>query len=190
MISLFLVFSLATGKMSFANAETCGCFGNLKISPVIMLAVDLGVLAVLLRQEFFQSHFRFAYAWAILAVPFCVAGVVVWTQIDEHRVANSPGSDTALSPPFQGTWLVLVYRDSCDKCTEMVDVLRVGGHRLDIGSILIVVRVGSNPPKNLPPWCHLKFVDKECCTDCPSPCLFTIGSRNANHLIPGGSTSL
>jgi hypothetical protein len=142
-IGLFLVFAAYSAWLVLLGVSTCGCFGNVRVPPLVVLALDLGVLAGLLGCPPPVSTPRIRL-WPLvrasasgLGIAAAFAGVLLWASpsmptpfrpgSDVRREilepASWPGTLFPLLPQIatdaplsSGDWIVVLHRPSCSSC--------------------------------------------------------------------------
>jgi len=101
---LFLAFSIISASAGVAGAPSCGCMGNLTISPWIIFGFDLTVLLLLLFLRFkanWQPADRFAIRLMLGTGIACAVGVSIltasfgslaaaWASIKNQPIAIDP----------------------------------------------------------------------------------------------------
>lgn len=144
---LLLAFAGVLVSQVTAGAASCGCFGaTITVPPWVMLAVDLGMLAVLLwarpwrlarggRLDVLVGVLALAVGAALPIVlnrearpgdagggvlpKYIVPDVPSW--VGRHVRDTDVGVWGKLEAPRDGLWIL--YRDSCEVCAECLQIL-------------------------------------------------------------------
>ncbi|MAT72896.1 MAG: hypothetical protein CMJ58_25730 [Planctomycetaceae bacterium] len=172
--ALFLLFSLFSGYRAWLGAESCGCFGPVKVPPLVTTILDILVAAAAAFASRFSiseqgGEARLKAAGITYAVAGMLAAVIFISRAPS--TANSLSSQTAgglvilepetwvgeafpldgnLVPPVDmsaGDWTVLFFHHDCPDCQAAIpeyDALASNSG----GSVLLVEvpPCGSSPP--------------------------------------------
>jgi hypothetical protein len=139
-VLLLLAFVVVLGTQVASGAASCGCFGGkIDVPPWLMLAIDAGLLALVLaakpwrlrRQPGRADLVALVAALVVAAVPaFLVRpggalepdwyGVKEFAEWRGKRVVDTPlASWATLGEVRDGVWLL--YKDSCEVCADCLD---------------------------------------------------------------------
>jgi hypothetical protein len=149
-LGLFGVFSMYTGWLALGGAPSCGCFGAVRVSPWLALALDLGVLAALigfpppdlmgrtrgwplLRAWLASAGIAGTLAAALLlaspSLPTLV-GIENSGRLEVLDPAAWVGQSFPLLPYIvrdrdlsSGNWLVVLFRADCEHCRRLIQNL-------------------------------------------------------------------
>jgi hypothetical protein len=142
---LFVVFSYISARRFLSGETDCGCFGSLKVPPLLTTIVDVVLSFCLGRFAFRQpssAKFSFNKTFFIFAA---LIGFVIWVglsfrtaKIDEHGVVSGHGT-VVLKPflwidkkipigPFfedskgilDGEWEMLFINFYCTECKKII----------------------------------------------------------------------
>lgn len=145
---LFLAFAFFSLYRGLMGAESCGCFGDFKMSPWWTLLLDGVVLAALTatlpsNNTYNRQSSKLLMAAALYAIAAMASSV--WMLASQADSTNRPGWTemgdglTILEPsewvgkPFplaelvpssvnieEGSWIVLVYHHDCPRCQKVL----------------------------------------------------------------------
>lgn len=144
-LTVFVSFAAFSLYQVLTGADSCGCFGAVRVSPWMTFVLDLGIIVALCfaRPKVVASSkwSTSRLATALGAYALIVAPLLVWM----HHYAKLPADDTLVGigrlvilypetwpgKPFpllqyidteaelaQGDWVVLLHRHDCGKCIE------------------------------------------------------------------------
>jgi hypothetical protein len=141
---LLLVFGGVLTSQVVGGASSCGCFGTkVQIPPAVALAVDGGLLLLLLSSRPWTGRVSAAPPWivglalaAAIALPFVLdreasepgeSGYVLldvesWVGRDIHETKLAALIDVD-ALPLDGLWVL--YRDTCEVCARHLERLSV-----------------------------------------------------------------
>jgi hypothetical protein len=136
----FAVFVVINGYEVVRETKSCGCFGTTAMAPGYTLAIDLGVMAILIASEV-TAAFR-VKRLATAAVFFAaVLALVYQTRKNSIAAVHGAGENTSVQivdgwvgKPLpmldaidignqigRGRWIVTFYRADCTACHEAIE---------------------------------------------------------------------
>lgn len=141
-LATFVAFSVTASTRGLLGYESCGCFGSVAVNPWLMFLVDcMAVLALLVFRP--GAGIRTCLGdrrvtWALLVVSVTLPAVLAGAVAHEVSGATAlrmrdlvEGEKCPLLPHVDirdhigtGDWLVVLYRDDCAKCGELLDRMR------------------------------------------------------------------
>ncbi len=146
-LTVFAVFAGLSFYRAAIGAESCGCFGSVRVNPWVTFALDLGIVAALCvaRPMGTPSSNWSAprLATALGAYALVVVALLAWMHHPAQiAAAGSVGREgqlvilepeTWLGKPFplvqyidtdaelaRGEWLIVLHRHDCAKCADAV----------------------------------------------------------------------
>jgi len=140
-IAVFVAFSGVALSYAFEKRDTCGCFGDLRVSPWHTLAVDIVCVAMLLCSlGGFQQWFGLRVAAMLRQASFACFMLLVCAFIVNTQIGNGrPGSIAILEPErwigqplpimdeveahsslSQGNKLLVLVDGNCSVCAEAI----------------------------------------------------------------------
>lgn len=152
-MAMLLVFAAVSSRRLAQGFQSCGCFGQITIHPGVALALDLGLLAVILflRPNYRKQHrlhlaLVLAYVFSSVASAFFVLSYA--PRIIDGDGLVSVGKGLVLLEPEKwigkrlpilpyiegdssqlqhGEWTLLFYHHDCPKCLEVLDRYQTAG---------------------------------------------------------------
>lgn len=174
LIGCFGIFSLVSLTLALAGSTSCNCFGTVRINPWIMFGADLAILIALcfeprlaIPSPSMSTHPRRAIAAGTAAIAFSLTLSVRLLQGMPVDVAGSEtGRAVAFEPRdwigrvfplgqhidwqgkqpalIEGEWLVVLHRQGCPDCRELLDRLEAGGGTATPQQRIVLLEVPSH----------------------------------------------
>jgi hypothetical protein len=138
-ILLFAAFSAVSFSKVLAGDTSCGCFGDVTISPWAALMLDLVVLTLLVfgdpgpatasatpfKTNLCAACGAFAIPLTVVAMTFARPAATIadpqhWIGEDFPLLGYIDGGDTLA----EGEWAIAFVRPGCPKCAELLSELR------------------------------------------------------------------
>lgn len=146
-VGCFSVFALAAAYKGVSGAESCGCFGRVRVSPWLMLGIDVMAVVVLLlhppRATNSSRRPSWRFAAPVIACLLLLSSIAVGRQLQFTRLAQEVtqggviGDLVVLEPETwigqdfplighiettaaldRGEWEVLLFRNDCHLCHD------------------------------------------------------------------------
>lgn len=172
----FAMFAAFSAYRAISGAESCGCFGPIRVNPWWTLTLDASVLAVLALARPESDH-RGPRATRLALVSYaaigglCLALAVLVAPSEAHAnpLLKDVGGMTLLEPeewtgqPFPlgefiepslqlitGEWVILLYHQDCPKCQAAIPKYEalVQQHMLSTSPSVLLVEVPPYGPKH------------------------------------------
>jgi len=194
-LCVFGGFSLVSFYKILSREPSCGCFGQVHVSPWVMLGCDLLAVAALgywrprqrtnsTRIPAAQLGISLVAGLALLAVPvvwlsqsavssdYSGSQVVDLTRKQGGRCAVVECTDIGRRLS-QGEWSVLIYNSDCFQCRDSLQLLCAQEWCADNRRRAVLVRTSDKLPE-VPAWIHVGMIAEDVRVVCKSPCQFTL----------------
>ena len=141
-VVVFLAFSVINGYIWISGGPSCGCFGDISVSPLVMIVVDIGIAASL---YFWIPTWRLPFAACMGFACVACAACVIWgnsfrfEKLDKASVDSNSivvlskdslvGNNIQLLEKFLesgadeiqvGVWQIIFVHGNCSKCDELI----------------------------------------------------------------------
>jgi hypothetical protein len=158
---LFAAFAVYSLKLALGGAFTCGCFGVVKVHPWWTLTLDTFVvlgLLISIRSErpvapVSGNNVRIVKTIFVGSIVF--AGVMsLWPAVEYSAPADQYGAmlgprrwiggplpiaDSVDLDLSAGYWIVLLYRNGCDKCDKVVPLYETAASAIKDGGVKVAL---------------------------------------------------
>jgi hypothetical protein len=156
-VACFSLFALVASYEALHAMPSCGCFGNIKVPPLITASFDISAVAALWLtrpQRTAAAKSPISRHGLALGVVVAFFSVLLWTgyalRVKAAMTANPNGDLVILQPtnwigkqfPLfdsigradelrSGRWLVVLYHHDCESCQQAIPEYRVVAEKAD-----------------------------------------------------------